>query len=242
MQEMITDRPDRTEGPFTVDAGHLQLETDLVALTRAHEQNGEIKQQLIMNNVQARLGLLSDLDIEAEVTSFEQDSVIHGDPSDRKRGVGDLNFRVKYNFFGNREGDYALGAIPFLTVPTASGGIGDGAAEGGFILPFNWKVPHGFEIAMMLQWSRMKNESDDALHSEFVSSLAVAHELLRKLEGYVEIYNQVTKEKGQGPETTFDAGLVYGINRDLQLDLGCNFGLSQAAAAINPFLGLSYRM
>src|SRR2546423_15411810 len=31
MRELNTDRPDRTEGPYTVDAGHVQLELDLAS-------------------------------------------------------------------------------------------------------------------------------------------------------------------------------------------------------------------
>lgn len=35
MREFVTDRPDRTKSPISVDAGHFQLETDLVSLTRS---------------------------------------------------------------------------------------------------------------------------------------------------------------------------------------------------------------
>src|SRR5262249_15614520 len=35
LREMTTDRPDITESPFTVDAGHLQFETTLVGYTRS---------------------------------------------------------------------------------------------------------------------------------------------------------------------------------------------------------------
>ena len=31
MREMSTDRPDKTESPYTVDAGHFQIESDLFA-------------------------------------------------------------------------------------------------------------------------------------------------------------------------------------------------------------------
>src|SRR5262245_24478535 len=34
VRELTTDRPDATESPFTVDAGHLQLELDAAAYTR----------------------------------------------------------------------------------------------------------------------------------------------------------------------------------------------------------------
>src|SRR5688572_22247357 len=34
LRELTTDRPDSTESPFTVDAGHLQLEMDVASYTR----------------------------------------------------------------------------------------------------------------------------------------------------------------------------------------------------------------
>ena len=37
MREMSTDRPDASESPYTVDAGHYQMESDLIARTRDHD-------------------------------------------------------------------------------------------------------------------------------------------------------------------------------------------------------------
>src|SRR6266436_4230281 len=37
LREMVADRPDKTESPYTVDAGHFQVETDLVSYTRDHD-------------------------------------------------------------------------------------------------------------------------------------------------------------------------------------------------------------
>jgi hypothetical protein len=35
LRDMTTDRPDTTESPFTVDAGHMQVETNLFAYARS---------------------------------------------------------------------------------------------------------------------------------------------------------------------------------------------------------------
>ena len=37
MREMSTDRPDKTESPYTVDAGHFQVEMDV--LTYSYDRN-----------------------------------------------------------------------------------------------------------------------------------------------------------------------------------------------------------
>src|SRR5262245_3960312 len=42
LREMITDRPDKTEGPYTVDAGHFQFEMDLVSYTHDEERSGGV--------------------------------------------------------------------------------------------------------------------------------------------------------------------------------------------------------
>src|SRR5213594_318437 len=40
MRELSPDRPDKTESPYTVDAGHFQLEMDFVNYTHDHDTAG----------------------------------------------------------------------------------------------------------------------------------------------------------------------------------------------------------
>src|SRR5262245_25948677 len=40
MREMSTDRPDQTESPYTVDAGHFQMEMDLGIATFDRDKSG----------------------------------------------------------------------------------------------------------------------------------------------------------------------------------------------------------
>ena len=43
MRPMSPDRPDRTEGPYTVDAGHFKLEMDLLQYMRDREKGTRIE-------------------------------------------------------------------------------------------------------------------------------------------------------------------------------------------------------
>src|SRR5215210_6301722 len=40
MREMSTDRPDKTESPYTIDAGHFQIESDLAIFAFDHDRAG----------------------------------------------------------------------------------------------------------------------------------------------------------------------------------------------------------
>ena len=39
MRELSTDRPDKTESPYTVDAGHFQIESDLTIFEYDHDRS-----------------------------------------------------------------------------------------------------------------------------------------------------------------------------------------------------------
>ena len=45
-----------------------------------------------------------------------------------------------------------------------------------------------------------------------------------------------------GVTATIDAGVTYLVTENIQLDAGCNFGVTPAADAVNPFIGLSIRL
>ena len=56
MREMTTDRPDVTESAYSVDAGHFQLETDLVRLTR-QQVGGVTDQEIDFNDINLKVGV-----------------------------------------------------------------------------------------------------------------------------------------------------------------------------------------
>ena len=77
--------------------------------------------------------------------------------------------------------------------------------------------------------------------SEWVNSITFAHDLTDRLGGYLEfvaVTGDAPRFKWQGQ---FDAGLIYALNDDTQLDLGCNFGVTDSAPDYQPFVGLSRR-
>src|ERR1051325_4872813 len=129
MREMNTDRPDRTEGPYTVDAGHAQVEMDLVGYSYDRnnpEHAARRVQELNFLSTNFRLGLLNNLEVNVISENFlwvrEENLDTHR--ADETTGVGDTTLRLKLNFWGNDGGKSAFGIIPFVTRPTASEDLG----------------------------------------------------------------------------------------------------------------------
>ena len=78
-------------------------------------------------------------------------------------------------------------------------------------------------------------------HEEFVNSITFEHEIAGKLEGYCEFFSAVSTERDSRWIGTVDLGLTYALAKNLQLDCGCNVGVTRSADDVNAFTGISIR-
>src|ERR1700761_1004240 len=128
MRDFNTDRPTKSNVPYTVDAGHFQYEGDLFL----HSFDGSTTPDTnisawTLGNPTFKVGVLDNLDLEANISAFNsiQSTTRSTGASSTQTGVGDLVTRAKLNLFGNEGGTTALAVIPFIKWPTAPQGIGN---------------------------------------------------------------------------------------------------------------------
>jgi Putative MetA-pathway of phenol degradation len=233
MREFNTDRPDKTESPYTVDAGHLQLEMDLVNYSydsRNPQHESRRVQQLNILSTNFKVGLLNNLDFQVISDNFlwVRDEDLSTHQADETSGAGDLTLRFKLNLWGNDGGKSAFGLLPFVTFPTASDDLGVQDTEFGLILPLALKLPREFSLGLMSEF-------------DWVNTATLSHEIVKNLEGYIELFAAVDPDRTSAAEITFDFGLTYAISENVQLDAGLNIGLTREPDDWNPFVGLSIR-
>lgn len=242
MRELSTDRPDQTESPFTVDAGHVQLEMDFATFTQ-DRSDGVRTRTWNIAPFNVRIGLLNNLEL-----SLVFDSYLHQRTEDRpnrlttsQSGIGDFTARVKLNLWGNDGGKTAFALLPFIKFPTNTAGLGNRAVEGGLILPFSMELPAGFGVSVETGASFVQNQDNRAYHAEVVNSISIDHKLVGKLSAYVEFFSNISAERHAPWVGAFDAGIELEVSENIQLDCGCNIGVSKGADDVNPFVGLSVR-
>ena len=248
LRELSTDRPDKTESAYTVDAGRFQVETDLLAYTYAKDNtpgNNTKTTSWAITPINFKMGLTHNTDIQFVHENYTKEKVDDRNAGtvERTSGRGDLTIRLKHNLWGNDGGDTALALMPFVKLPTAKSGIGNTGVEGGLIVPLAISLPHEWGMGLMTQYTYARNApaTDSKYHHEFINSVTVSHDIVGKLGGYAEIWTQVSTERGARFQATADLGLTYAISDNIQLDGGVNIGLTRASDDINPFLGLSFR-
>ena len=244
LREMSTDRPDKTESPYTVDAGHFQLEMDAVNYTDDRERSGGVTHKLeawAIAPVNLKVGLWNRADFHLILETYNHARETTGGARVTRRGFGDITARFKYNFWGNDGGKTAFAAMPYVKFPTSQDDLGNDSVEGGLILPLAVELPKGFGLGLMTQFDAVRDEDDGGYHAEFVNTITLGHDLVGKLAGYVEFFSLVSAERGSKWVGTFDVGFTYAVTDNLQLDAGVNIGVAKSADDWNPFVGLSWR-
>ena len=236
LRELTTDRPDATESPFTVDAGHLQLEMDFASITR-DRQGGVRTTGSAIEPFNFRLGLLHNLEAGVFFDPYLRVSEKpRFGPQTRVRGVGDTTLRLKYNVWGNDGGDSALGLMVDLKLPTAASALGNDKVEGAVTFPLAVELGAGWGMGAMTAVASVHDGS--RYQAVWINTVTVAHDLFAHVGAFFEL----TSQAGPGPHVcTFDTGVAWQINRDLQLDAGVNLGISRSAPDLTWFVGMSRR-
>jgi hypothetical protein len=240
LRELATDRPDKTENPYTVDAGHFQLELDLLNYSLDH-QAGQTTQALAIVPFNLKVGLLNNLDLQFIAETFTAQRTRQGKTDETISGFGDIVVRCKTNLWGNDGGKTAFGMISFVKAPTNQDGLGNDAIEGGVIFPVEIKLAGDWDLGLMTEVDYRQNSGSSNYHEEFINTITVAHQLTDKLEGYVEFFTTVSTERNAEWVGTFDVGFTYRLRPNVQLDAGVNIGVTESADDVNPFIGLTVR-
>jgi hypothetical protein len=269
MRDMSTDRPDKTESPYTVDAGHFQVEADI--LNYSYDRYGAVApipsvtvidspprglEQVISPEssnasvetvaiapINLKIGLCNSVDFQLVIESYT--SVRFHDLTTgavvTRRGFGDITPRLKWNVWGNDGGSTALALMPFVKLPTNQDDLGNNSVEGGLIVPFAMQLPYDWSMGLMTEFDVVRDSIGTGHHAKFINTITFGHDIVGNLAGYVEFFSLVNAESNSEWVGTVDLGLTFGLTNDIQLDAGVNLGITRSADDINPFLGISWR-
>ncbi len=246
LRELTTDGPGATESPYTVDAGHCQIEMSFVDYTSEKDTfDGETYRLdwLAVAPMTLKVGLLNSLDLQLLLEPYNH---VYERLDDEYRltrhGFGDTALRLKYNVWGNDAGSTALAVMPFVQFPTSQDHLESDIVEAGLIVPFAADLPWDFYLGLT---SRFVSAQDilggEDRHAEFGNSIALVHQIIGDLDGYVEFFSNVSTERDVGWVGTFDTGLIYWLSDNLQLNGGVNVGVTKWADDWNLFAGLAWR-
>lgn len=239
MREMQTDRPDVTESPFTVDAGHIQYETDLVRLETEKDQLSSTH-TLLFNQANLKIGISRSTALQFGFQSFvsQKDKTLQTGETSKSNGIGDVTMRVKQNIIGNDGGSFAIAILPYIKFPTAKY-TNESKYEGGIIVPMHLKLSGEWNVGAQIEADRLQDKEGTAMHNELLQSLTVSHQLFKHIDGIAETYYRFDFKEHHW-SNFLNASLQLEVSDNFKIDAGFNYGI-QADAEKNYFIGTAFR-
>ncbi len=248
MREMSTDRPDTTESPYTVDAGHFQFELSLVDY--AYNDDGGVRTDafsVLPSNI--KIGLLNNVDIQFVFTPYTRVKAEADGAKDVAEGFSDdTQIRLKINLWGNDGpqpgfGDTAFAIMPFIKFPTGSDELTNDHVEGGLILPLAVALPGDFGLGLMAEVDFVYNEATGGYGVDFVHTATIGHDIpgIKNLAAYIEYVGIAPHDTGGSYLAIASGGFTYAMNDNWVLDFGGTAGISDNADDFSVFVGTSFR-
>ncbi len=214
-----------------LDPGHAQVELGVVEYEMERIVGQSSNSLVMMKNIY-KLGLFDRVDIEA----------LHAPGSyavraKRFRLDTQMMFRMKINILG--EGSpVQLTLVPAVMAPITRLGT---AEAGGYVF-LGGELPFDIEFELNVGGLSETDPDTKRRHVAPVVTTAFTRRIGGPISGFAEWYNDTTTADLGKWNATADTGLLYLLNKDIQLDAGAYIGLWGQVPAITPFFGLSARM
>jgi Putative MetA-pathway of phenol degradation len=245
LRSLCTDRPTKSTGPCTVDAGHWQVESDVYNYT-TQTIGGVTTVTQLFTNPTLKLGLTNTLDFEINIVPYEQVST-HDKATGittNAGGIGDLFLKAKWSLLGDDGGNVGFALVPYVKVPTAPLSIGNGKVEGGVIAPIQFNLPNNMQLVIDPEVDILADGSGSGYHANAISLVSFTAPVSKTVNLSAELWGDVNFDPaGTQTQTSFDLGAAWIPAKapNFQLDGGVNIGLNKNTPGAQAYLGVSQR-
>ncbi len=226
LRELSTDRPDQNESPYSVDAGHFQIEADFMTAAWDRDENGTTHTSTL-GGFNVKWGLTDNMDIQF-ISSIVQKT------ADQDTYFDNLTARLKINLWGNDSGSTAFGLLPFINLQS----LQKGTFEGGIAFPYALALAPKWDLGLMAQVDHVAL-GDNRSDTTYFFTATVGHELTDSLSVYSEVATRFIPKSST--QVQLDFGATYSPVENLQLDCGTNIGITPSAPDLFVFTGISWK-
>lgn len=242
---MVPDRPGITESPYSVDAGHVQYETDALRLLTRREGAAH-GHDWYVNHFLAKVGLTDRTDFQVEVDSYtyshnfddSQGGQNLFDQNQLNRGFGDVTLRLKHTLLGDDDSRSALGLIGYVELPSG-GAVGDGGYEPGLTLTGVFQCTKNWSVGGQVANNFFFDPTASQHFLQLTPTLTTDYQFSKLVQGFAELVGYWDTRQATW-RSSINLGPQLDINDNLQLDFGTHLPLTHSVDR-EYFLGLSFR-
>lgn len=210
-----------TEPTQTIAPGAVLLRVDALSLGLDPDTTAPNQYRAIaVGTTLVSAGITDSLDLEFGAQLFLQDTYASASGQDETHsGVGDITLRPKWTFWRDPASGQAAALIPYVMLPTHSSAVGNGAVEGGVIVPWSIDLAEGARAEAMAEWDEFRNVANTRYDTRWYGSADIKWELGHTVAAYGET---TISDSTAGSKTfagTVGGGATLNATKDFQWDL-----------------------
>lgn len=232
-----------TEIPQTIAPGKFLLKMDALSLSfdrHDTEDPGASFTAVGLGRAFLATGLTQDLDVQIGAELFLHTRVQNNGTTQSHSGTGDIYFRTKWTFWRDQSLGASAAVMPYIKVPTSSGGVGNGFTEGGVIVPWAMSLGGGFNAGAMAEWDVLRNDANNGYDSHWYASGVFNRAITQTITVYGESTLSATSAGISRTALTIGAGVTYNLSPFFVVDYALYAGVGRAAATWNPIVRIRW--
>jgi len=237
LRDFCAQRPGKATPPCIVDAGHLQIEVGLA--DAVFQRSGGVHEDTYtLGATELRLGLTKRVEVEAGWSPWVIDTTRGGE---RLTGTGDASLAVLAALTDPDGKGVAVSAQGFVTLPTATHGLGAGGWTGGARLPMAVPLSDTVSLGLTPEVDILRDAAGGGVHAAWIGVASLSRAFGPTTLG-AELWGEVEDEPaGTIRRASADLTAAFAIGKSLQLDAGANLGLNRATPKAEIYAGIARR-
>lgn len=219
-----------TETPDTIAPGKFFVRMDAISLgVNRDKTEPSTFTALALATTIVSTGITQNVDAQVGLQFFARQTYQYRGTRTTHSGLGDVTLRAKWTYLRNDKIGAAAAVIPFVKVPTSTGGVGNDHVEGGIILPWAMSLGTGTVLGAMAEWDLLRNDANNGYDSRWFTSAFLRQHLV----GPWGVYGEATLGASSASTSDFvgslGGGVTWDFSKTFQLDYGLSKGLGNRA-------------
>jgi hypothetical protein len=219
-----------TESPYTMAPGRFLLEMDAITVGVNRDRTApNTYTALGLASAILSSGITRDVDVELGMQFFLRQTYQYRGARNSSSGRGDIRIRTKWTFWRDPENGAAAALIPYVKLPSNTGGVGNNHTEGGVIVPWAMSLGRGTQLGAMGRWDVLRDASNSGYDSLWFFSGFAHQQLFGGIGAYAEMTTSISSASSSTFTGSLGGGVTYNMTKNFQLDYGVSRGLGNRA-------------
>lgn len=216
---IVADRPGFSTGTYTVKPGSFNVESGYQYAFNNNNINQNVQTLPLLN---LRIGISSESEL---ILLWDGWNVHDRDNEIENTSVSDISAGGKYRIYESEL--YNLTALGLISLPVGSSPSTSDDYDPLLGLLWDYSLSADASLFGVVQGSSFKSEGSRVY--DFQPAIGISFSHGEKLGSFLEYYSIIPSHSQLDTQSVIDAGVVYLLNKDTQVDVNFGIGLNNAS-------------